>query len=78
VGVTFFGVDEAAVGDEDRPVCQAACGARGLDGDLGGYPGDPDSVDARPARNAVKYRAVERVGRLSTDDGILGPGRLRP
>jgi hypothetical protein len=54
---------------------QVGCSARsGFDGDVGGDSEEHEGVDACHAENGVEYRAIETVGRLSSDDWFIGPG----
>jgi hypothetical protein len=46
----------------------------GFDGDVGGYAGDPESVDACHSENGVEFGAVEPAGRLSPDERFTGLG----
>jgi hypothetical protein len=73
VGLVAVGL--AGVGDDNRPVLQIGCNARGgFDGDVGGDTDEHDCVDACHAENGVERGAVEPVGRLSSDHRLIGPG----
>ena len=67
-------VGGAGIGDDDRPISQVGCSARGgFDGDVGGDADKHEGVDACQAENGVEYGAVEPVGRLSPDERFLRP-----
>ena len=74
-GVGLVVVSLAGVGDDNGPVLQVACNARGgFDGDIGGDTDKHEGVDACHMQNGVECGAFEPVGRLSPDDWLIGPG----
>lgn len=72
--MALIAVGGAGIGDDDRPISQVACSARGgFDGDVSGYPGKNNGVDAGQAENGVQHSPVEPVGRLPPDERFIGP-----
>ena len=73
--MTLVGVGKAAVRDDDRPVCQVACGARGgFDGDVGSDADEHEVVDPCHSENDVERGAFEPAGPLPPDDRVLRLG----
>jgi hypothetical protein len=75
VGLVAVGL--AGVRDDNRPVLQVGCSARGgFDGDVGGDADKHEGVDACHVEDGVECRAFEPVARLSPDDRFIGCPRV--